>query len=77
MRFTQRVSVMAQEQFTVANVKCGGCVKNIQSGIGQMAGVESVSVDIASKQVAVSGAVLDRAAIAARLAALGYPEVGV
>jgi copper chaperone CopZ len=67
---------MEKEQFTVANVKCGGCVKNIQNGIGPMAGVASVSVDIASRQVVVSGAALDRAAIAAKLAALGYPEVG-
>lgn len=67
---------MAQERFTVANVKCGGCVKAIQNGIGPMAGVESVSVDIASGQVVVSGATTSRAAIAAKLAALGYPEVG-
>ncbi len=67
---------MAVEQrFIVANVKCGGCVTNIQNSVGQMAGVEAVSVDIASKQVVVSGTVLDRAAIAATLAAAGYPEV--
>ena len=68
---------MEKEQFTVANVKCGGCVKNIQTNVGQMAGVDAVSVDIASKQVVVSGPSLDRAAIAAKLAALGYPEVKV
>lgn len=66
---------MAEEQFTVANVKCGGCVANIQKSLGQMAGVESLSVDLATKRVVVSGAQLDRAAIAARLAAAGYPEV--
>ncbi len=66
---------MTEELFTVANVKCGGCVKNIQDGVGQMAGVESVSVDLVTKQVAVSGAVLDRSALAAKLATLGYPEV--
>lgn len=67
---------MAEEQFTVANVKCGGCVKNIETNVGQMAGVESVSVDLATKQVVVSGAALDRSALVAKLAALGYPEVG-
>ena len=66
---------MAEEQFTVTNVKCGGCVSNIESGLGQMAGVESVSVDLATKRVVVSGAVLDRGVIAAKLVALGYPEV--
>ena len=68
---------MAQEQFTVANVKCGGCVKNIQENIGKMPGVEAASVDLATKQVVVSGSSLDRAAIAAKLTALGYPEVKV
>lgn len=66
---------MAQEQFTVANVKCGGCVKNIENNVGQMAGVDQVSVDLASKTVVVSGAALDRKVIGAKLAALGYPEV--
>ncbi len=66
---------MAEERFIVSNVKCGGCVSNIETGLGQMAGVESVSVDLATKQLVVSGAALDRGAIAARLVALGYPEV--
>jgi len=66
---------MTQEQFTVANVKCGGCVKNIQDNVGKMTGIESVNVDLATKRVVVSGPALDRAAIAAKLAALGYPEV--
>ena len=66
---------MAQERFTVANVKCGGCVKNIQNNVGQMAGVDSVDVDIAAKQVVVHGPSLDREIISAKLAALGYPEV--
>lgn len=67
---------MVQLQLQVANVKCQGCVKNIENNIGQMAGVDKVSVDLATKQVAVSGAALDRAAITAKLAALGYPAVG-
>lgn len=67
---------MAQEQFTVSKVKCGGCVKNIQDNVGKMAGVETVSVDIATQQVVVNGSTLDRGAIAAKLVALGYPVVG-
>ena len=66
---------MAEERFIVTNVKCGGCVSNIKNGLGQMAGIESVSVDLATKQVVVNGAALDRGVIAAKLVALGYPEV--
>lgn len=65
---------MATEQFNVANVKCQGCAANIRAGLSALPGVENVEVDVATGWVAVNGAALDRAALAARLAALGYPE---
>ncbi len=61
------------ERFIVANVRCGGCVANIEKGLGSLDGVESVRVDQASGEVQVEGS-LDRAMLAARLAELGYPE---
>ncbi len=66
--------MMGEERFTVANVKCGGCVANIQKGLGAMSGVESVDADVASGEVVVKGAGA-RPDLAARLAELGYPEV--
>lgn len=63
-----------QENFTVKNVKCGGCVKAIQQGLQALAGVESVDVTIDGGKVSVAGPALDRAQLAAKLAELGYPE---
>ena len=66
---------MQTEQFTVKNVKCGGCVANIQKGLGAMAGVSAVEVVIAGGAVTVKGEALDRAQLSAKLKELGYPEV--
>ncbi|WJW74854.1 heavy-metal-associated domain-containing protein [Thiohalobacter sp. IOR34] len=63
-----------QEQFKVQNVKCGGCAKTIQDGLGGLPGVEGVEVEVDSGTVTVSGNTLERAALAAKLAELGYPE---
>jgi copper chaperone len=65
---------MSQEIFTVKNVKCGGCVSNIESGIGAMAGVSSVAVVIESGKVTVDGTAINRAELSKKLAELGYPE---
>lgn len=62
------------ERFEVDNVKCGGCAAAIRDGLAELAGVESVEVDIASGQVEVAGSGLDRGELATRLASLGYPE---
>ncbi len=63
-----------QEQFQVQNVKCGGCVSAIQTGLQALEGVTGVTVDIPSGQVDVTGTTLSRAELSAKLAALGYPE---
>ena len=63
-----------QEQFQVQNVKCGGCVSAIQTGLQTLDGVSDVAVDIPSGQVIVTGTALSRAPLSAKLAALGYPE---
>lgn len=65
---------METENFEVNNVKCGGCVANIENGIGEMQGVSKVVVEQASGAVSVEGTGLDRAELAAKLSELGYPE---
>ncbi|HEY0634249.1 MAG TPA: calcium/sodium antiporter [Gammaproteobacteria bacterium] len=65
---------MQTEVFQVKNVKCGGCVANIQKGLGAMAGVTAVEVAIAGGDVTVTGEHLDRAQLSAKLSELGYPE---
>ncbi|MCW8919220.1 MAG: heavy-metal-associated domain-containing protein [Gammaproteobacteria bacterium] len=65
---------MQTEQFTVKNVKCGGCISNIETGLKSLPGVSAVSVTIESGLVVVSGDALERAQLAQKLATLGYPE---
>lgn len=65
-----------QEHFTVRNVKCGGCVKAIQGGLGALPGVARVEVVIDGGKVTVEGDALDRARLSAKLSELGYPEAG-
>ena len=65
---------METQQFNVANVKCQGCANNIQEGLGGMAGIEAVSIDVATGKVEVTGENMDRQNITAKLAELGYPE---
>ena len=65
---------METQQFNVANVKCQGCAKNIKEGLGVIVSVETVSVDVATGKVEVTGVDMDRQNITAKLAELGYPE---
>ncbi|GAB4289413.1 MAG: heavy-metal-associated domain-containing protein [Pseudomonadota bacterium] len=66
---------MQTEEFSVKNVKCGGCVANIHNGLKDLPGVSAVEVTLAG-QVTVRGEGLDRAALTAKLAELGYPVAG-
>jgi hypothetical protein len=38
-------------QIQVENIKCGGCAKTIRTTIGELAGIDSVDVDIAEGMV--------------------------
>ena len=66
---------MQTEIFKVKNVKCGGCVANIQKGLSSLPGVTGVEVVIAGGDVTITGDKLDRAQLSAKLKELGYPEV--
>lgn len=65
---------MQAEVFVVGNLKCQGCVQNIRSHVEPLAGVEGVAVDVSTGTVTVTGSDLDRAALAALLGQIGYPE---
>ncbi len=65
---------MQTEIFKVKNVKCGGCVANIQKGLSSLPGVTRVEVVIAGGDVTVTGDKLDRTQLSAKLKELGYPE---
>lgn len=64
---------MSTERFVVSNVKCDGCVTNIKAGLQDFPGITEVQVDVASGQVDVSGANLQRGEVQNKLAELGYP----
>ncbi len=66
---------MPQVKLKVSNVKCGGCVSNIQNGLGNMAGITSVEVDIPTGEVTLDGDISDLAGIKEKLRTLGYPPV--
>jgi len=61
-------------EIKLANVKCNGCIATIKAGLADMAGVESVEVDLASATASIKGEGLERQAITQKLAELGYPE---
>ncbi|MEJ2141325.1 MAG: heavy-metal-associated domain-containing protein [Gammaproteobacteria bacterium] len=66
---------MDKLEIQASNIKCGGCVSNVQNGLKEMDGIATVEVDIPSNKVTVEGSELDQSAIEAKLAELGYPAV--
>jgi len=61
-------------EFTVQNVKCGGCASAIQTGLRQDARVREVTVETPTGRVMVETEGEIRAELSAALSALGYPE---
>ena len=45
---------MTTKTFTVPNISCGHCTHTIESEVGEMAGVQSVKAEEATKQVTVT-----------------------
>lgn len=66
---------MDKIEIQASNIKCGGCVSNVENGLKDLAGVTTIEVDIPSNKVTVEGSDLDRTIIEAKLAELGYPAV--
>ena len=62
---------MAESTYHVPGISCGHCKSAIEGEVGALDGVESVVVDIESKQVAVVGSATDDAVRAAIVEA-GY-----
>lgn len=59
--------------FQVKNVKCGGCATRVQQGLGELAGVEKVDVEVATGKVTVTGGEKDE--LVKALDDLGYPVI--
>ncbi len=65
---------MPQEIFFAQNIKCGGCVTRVREGLLAITGIDTVTVDIPTGCVTVTGSTATRPVIHAKLAELGYPE---
>ena len=61
--------------YSVPGVSCAHCRSAITAEVSQVAGVETVDVDLDRKLVTVTGEPLDEAAIVAALAEAGYDVV--
>lgn len=64
---------MERIEFQSSNIKCAGCVANVENGLKELDGVVDINVDIASNMVTVQGSNLDRTVIENKLTELGYP----
>jgi copper chaperone len=58
--------------YTVSGMSCGHCKAAVESEVGQVPGVESVSADVDSKLVVVRGDGLDDTALRAAIDEAGY-----
>ena len=63
---------MTQITYTVPDMTCGHCRQAVSSELAQVAGVESVAVDLDTKLVVVSGTGLDDVALRAAIEEAGY-----
>jgi copper chaperone len=66
---------MQQLKLKVSNVKCGGCVSAIQTGLQDLPGISSVEVDIPTGEVTLQTDNPDLPSIKEKLRTLGYPAV--
>ena len=63
---------MSEITYTVPGMSCGHCKQAVSSELSEVAGVQSVDVDLESKLVTVRGDELDDAALRAAIDEAGY-----
>ncbi len=63
---------MSEITYTVPDMSCGHCKEAVSSELTQVAGVDSVAVDLDTKLVTVRGPNLDDAALRAAIEEAGY-----
>lgn len=61
-----------QLEYSVPGVSCGHCEAAIKQEVSKLAGVASVTVDLAAKRVRVTGESLDGDAVIAAIDEAGY-----
>ncbi len=63
---------MTELTYTVPDMSCGHCEQAVSSELQEVAGVESVDVDLDTKLVTIRGFDLDDAALRAAIEEAGY-----
>jgi copper chaperone len=71
----RRKEIEMNQQYLVAGMTCDHCKLSVTEEVGELAGVETVEVDLDSKLVTVRGHDLDDAAIRAAIGEAGYEAV--
>ena len=65
---------MTTTTYSVPSISCGHCVNTIQTEVGEMDGVQSVTADAATKMVEITfDAPADEVAIKNLMAEINYP----
>lgn len=62
----------ATRTYTVSGMSCSHCALSVSEEVGEVAGVDSVDVDLASGRLEVTGAGFTDADVTEAVAALGY-----
>ena len=66
------VQTAGSRDYTVQGMTCAHCVLSVSEQVSEVAGVESVDVDLASGRLTVTGARVDDAAVVAAVTEAGY-----
>ena len=67
---------MTTHQIFVENIKCGGCMNSIKTALLKLRGVTAVEIFKDEDKVCVSGIVVEKEVVLAKLSSLGYPPKG-
>jgi len=67
---------METNEYTLNGMTCAHCVLSVREEVGEVEGVESVDVDLASGRLVVAGAGVDDAAVRAAVEEAGYEVAG-
>jgi copper chaperone len=62
---------------SVEGMSCKHCVMHVKDALAELAGVDTVEVDLAKKSAVVTGASLDDEAMKAAVAEAGYEVVAI
>ena len=68
---------MSELRFQVPGMTCGHCVSAVKTELATVAGVESVEVDLDTKNVVVHGNQIAVSSIIAAVDEAGYEAVGI